>query len=105
MVQHFAAQQWWHSRAAHSLHHPATPNPNPCPGFRTVQAKGESASYGRRTAAQQKEQALWHVLLSLAATICYFVLMPTKTFTAVLVEGSHAITDESVSMGVLEDSQ
>lgn len=33
---------------------PAAPNPNPCPGCRTVQGKGESASYSGRTAAYQK---------------------------------------------------
>lgn len=54
---------------------------------------------------QQHRQALWHVLFSLVDTMLYFVLLSTNTFITVLVEGSHAITDGPVSMGVLEDSQ
>lgn len=34
-----------------------------------------------------------------------FHILPTKTFVSVLVERRHAITGESVSMVVLENSQ
>lgn len=86
-----------------------------CLGFRTVQTKGETTSYGQSTAAQHKRVVLPSLAVVLPSPLVCFALsgghhmvfhiLPTITFVSVLVERRHAITGESVNMGVLENSQ
>lgn len=76
---------------------PATPTPNLCLGFRTVQTKAEITSYGQSTATQQagsSSSALACFALSGGYHIHHIVfnVLPTKTFISVLVEKRHAIT-------------
>lgn len=81
---------------------PATPTPNLCRGFRTVQTKAETTSYGRSTATQQEgsgSSALACFALSGGYHIHHIVfnVLPTKTLISVLAEKRHAIKIAQVS--------